>query len=439
MYKLNFFFEWGMAEACLWCENDAARARFGSGAVHFDALGLSEEMQASLRALGEEYQGAMDWNDPTASSPWTRTQGRDFLHRARNAHSRLVHELGEDFEVAFCVNVYDEAERALPTVSIGGHTVLRTAALAPMAGVADTAYRQLAAEQGAVLLVSEMISAKGLCYDSKGSADLCRITPEERPMALQLFGSEPEFLARATAMLQEYHPDFIDLNMGCPVQKVIKTGAGSALMRTPALAAECVRAMCREASVPVTVKMRIGWDAEHINAVEFAQAMEEAGAAAITVHGRTKSQLYSGRADWNAIAQVKAAVSIPVIGNGDITCGADAAAMYEQTGCDLVAVGRATYGNPWIFQEIEAHLRGLPYTPPTPEARMAMMLRHIRMIMAQSPKPEAIAIREARKHASWYMAGHFGAAAFRERCYHLSSYAEAVQLAEDFVRSNQNK
>ncbi|MBR4101495.1 MAG: tRNA dihydrouridine synthase DusB [Oscillospiraceae bacterium] len=324
----------------------------------------------------------------------------------------------------------------MQTITIGSHTFEKTAALAPMAGVADASYRLLAKEHGAVLLVSEMISAKGLCYDSKGSAELCRITETERPMALQLFGSEPEFIARAAAMVQEYNPDFIDLNMGCPVPKVVNTGAGSALMKTPDLAAECVRAAVKESSVPVTVKMRIGWDADHINAAEFAKAMETAGAAAITVHGRTKTQLYSGNADWSQIAAVKRAVSVPVIGNGDICSAQDAAAMYAQTGCDLVAVGRATYGNPWIFKEIDSYFKGIPYTPPTPEERMEMMLRHIRMIVEGSKKPPEIAIREARKHASWYMTGHFGAAAFRARCYNLSSYEEAERLAEDFLEVN---
>ena len=324
----------------------------------------------------------------------------------------------------------------MQTITIGSHTMNKTAALAPMAGVADASYRILAKEHGAVLLVSEMISAKGLCYDSKGSAELCRITETERPMALQLFGSEPEFIARAAAMVQEYNPDFIDLNMGCPVPKVVNTGAGSALMKTPDLAAECVRAAVKESSVPVTVKMRIGWDADHINAAEFAKAMETAGAAAITVHGRTKTQLYSGNADWSQIAAVKRAVSVPVIGNGDICSAQDAAAMYAQTGCDLVAVGRATYGNPWIFKEIDSYFKGIPYTPPTPEERMEMMLRHIRMIVESSKNPPEIAIREARKHASWYMTGHFGAAAFRARCYNLSSYEEAERLAEDFLEVN---
>lgn len=322
-------------------------------------------------------------------------------------------------------------------VTIAGQCVTQTAALAPMAGVADTAYRQLCCEMGAAMCVSEMISAKGLCYDSKGSAELCRISPEERPMGLQLFGSEPEFIARAAEMLSEFHPDWIDLNMGCPVHKVIQTGAGSALMKTPELAAECVRACVSHTDVPVTVKMRIGWDADSVNAVPFAKRMEEAGACALTVHGRTKAMLYSGKADWEIIRQVKAAVSIPVIGNGDVTDAASCEEMYRTTGVDLVAVGRASYGNPWIFREIACARAGQPYTPPTPQERMEMMLRHVRLIMEYSDKPPQLAIREARKQTSWYMQGSRHAAAFRSRCFQLSSYAEAETLAAEYLKANE--
>lgn len=312
----------------------------------------------------------------------------------------------------------------------------RTAMLAPMAGVADTAYRQLCMEMGACACVSEMISAKGLCYNSKGSAELCRITDTERPMGLQLFGSEPEFLARATELLLPYKPDWIDLNMGCPVHKVVQTGAGSALMKTPELAAGCVRAVRGNCDVPVTVKMRIGWDADSINAVPFARLMEEAGAAALCVHGRTKSMLYSGSADWEIIRQVKEAVQIPVIGNGDVHDAASCKAMYEQTGVDLVAVGRASYGNPWIFREIAAWRNGGTYTPPTPAQRMETMLRHVRMILEYSEKPPQLAIREARKQTSWYMAGSRNAAAFRSACFSLDSYAACEKLAAEYLKAN---
>ena len=321
-------------------------------------------------------------------------------------------------------------------INIMNFELNQTASLAPMAGVADTSYRTLCAEMGAVMTTSEMISAKGLCYDSKGSAELCRITEAERPMGLQLFGSEPEFIAKAVNLLQPYQPDFIDLNMGCPVPKVVNTGAGSALMKTPELARLCIESAVKESSVPVTVKMRIGWDNEHINAVEFAQLCESAGASVLTVHGRTKQQLYSGHANWRIIRQVKHAVKIPVIGNGDVQNASDCLAMYQQTDVDLVAVGRASYGNPWIFKEITALFRNQEYIPPTPEERMQMMLRHIRMIMEHSQKPPQLAIREARKHASWYLTGMKNAASFRARCYQLSSYEEAQQMAEEFLKMN---
>lgn len=323
----------------------------------------------------------------------------------------------------------------MKTVTIAGQNVPQTAALAPMASVADTAYRTLCREHGACMVTGELVSAKGLCYGSRGSAELCRITGAERPMGLQLFGAEPEFIAEAVQRLLPYQPDWIDLNMGCPVPKVVNQGAGSALMKTPPLAEQITKAAVRAADgrCSVTVKMRIGWDAETVNAADFAKRMEAAGAAAITVHGRTRTQFYGGSADWSQIAAVKQAVSVPVIGNGDVASGADALRMYDETGCDLVMVGRATYGNPWVFEEIAAAAEGKPFAPPDVETRLNEMLRHIRMILAESEKSEQLAMREARKHALWYLKGYPGAAAFRGRSAALTSYAEAEALVQDYL------
>lgn len=319
-------------------------------------------------------------------------------------------------------------------ISIGNVKIKRTAALAPMASVADRAYRTLCREYGACYTVSELISAKGLCYQDTKTAELCTVTDNERPMALQLFGSEPDFIERAVEKCMTYKPDILDLNMGCPVPKVVNNNSGSALMKDIKLAASLVRAAKRASDVPVTVKFRKGWNGESVNAVEFAQAMEDAGADALAVHGRTRDQMYSGKADWDIITQVKKAVSVPVIGNGDVTTLNDCLAMYEQTGCDLVMIGRATYGNPFIFLEIDSYFEGTAYTPPTIEERMEVMLYHIRLILSQKEDgSEERAMKEARKHASWYMKGLYGAAAFRAKCYSLETYEDAQRLAEEFL------
>lgn len=320
------------------------------------------------------------------------------------------------------------------TIKIGNVVLEKTAALAPMAGVADRAYRLMCREFGAAYAVSEMVSAKGICYSDRKTAELCTVTDEERPMAVQLFGNEPDFMAKAVEIVLGYEPDVIDINMGCPVPKVVNTGAGSALMKDIDLAAAVTEAAVKAAgNTPVTVKFRSGWSSDDINAVEFAKALENAGAAALTVHGRTRDQFYSGSSDNGIIKAVKSAVDIPVIGSGDVKDLSSCLKMYEETGCDLVMIGRGSYGNPFVFEEITSHFKEEEYSPPTVEEKMEVMLRHIRLIISLSEKNEEMAMHEARKHAAWYMNGCYGSAKFRGRCYQLSSYNEAERLAEEFI------
>ena len=324
-------------------------------------------------------------------------------------------------------------------IKIGNVKIEKTAALAPMASVADRAYRMICREYGSAYVVSEMVSAKGLCYSDRKTNELCTVTEKERPMAVQIFGSEPEFMEKAVEIVSRYNPDIIDINMGCPVPKVVGIGCGCSLMRDIKLAYEVAKATVKAAKVPVTVKFRKGWDDNCVNAVEFAKAMESAGVAAIAVHGRTREQFYTGKADWKIISEVKKSVTIPVIGNGDVTDLKSCLEMYEQTGCDLVMIGRGSYGNPFVFKEIASYFNGKEYTPPDLEERMTTMLRHIRLIIEISEKPAEMAIREARKHAAWYMNGFYGSAKFRARCYNLSSYAEAESLAEEFINLQKNR
>lgn len=320
------------------------------------------------------------------------------------------------------------------TIDIGGVRIPQTAALAPMAGVADRAYRLMCRKYGAAMVTSEMVSAKGIVYSDRKTAELCTVTDEERPMAVQLFGSEPEFMAKAVDIVLRYEPDIIDINMGCPVPKVVGTGAGSALMKDiPLAAAVCEAAVKAAGDTPVTVKIRSGWSREETVAPQLAKALENAGAAAVAVHGRSRDQFYSGESDNSVIRAVKEAVSIPVIGNGDVTGLESCRRMYSETGCDLVMIGRGSYGAPFVFREIAAGLAGEEYIPPTLEEKMEIMLEHIRLMLSLSEKPEELAMHEARKHAAWYMNGYYGSAKFRGRCYQLSSYAEAEALAREFI------
>lgn len=320
------------------------------------------------------------------------------------------------------------------TVKLGDVTLPGTSALAPMAGVADHAFREICVEMGACYVVGEMASAKGLGFGSRKTAELLGVSEKERPMAVQLFGSEPETMAAAAARAAEFQPDAIDINMGCPAPKIAGNGGGSALMRNLPLAGEIVGSVVKSTSLPVTVKLRKGWDEETVNAVEAALLFERKGAAALCVHGRTRRQMYAPPVDFGIIRAVKEAVSIPVIGNGDVDSVESAVKMYEETGCDLVMIGRGALGNPWVFARIDAWLRrGVRLKDPEPEERMAVMLRHIRL--ACEYKGERRAMREARKHAAWYLKGWRGAAGLRRRAGELCRYEDLEALARDALET----
>ncbi len=310
------------------------------------------------------------------------------------------------------------------------------AALAPMAGVADRAFRRLCRGYGAAFTVSEMVSSKGLSYGDRKSGSLMVLDDKERPSAVQLFGNEPETMARAAELAMAASPDWLDINMGCPAPKIAGNGSGSALLRDPDLCGRLVAATVAAVDVPVTAKIRLGYNAEEKNAVEVALACEAAGAAAVTVHGRTRDQMYAPPVDIAGIRAVKAALHIPVIANGDVTDAPSAARMLEETGCDLLMVGRGALGSPWVFQEIEAFLNEGRLLPPPPIAvRMNVLYRQI--AMAAEWKGERIALREARKHTAWYLKGWRGAAAWRAQASSLCTLEELAVLCEQVIRANE--
>ena len=315
---------------------------------------------------------------------------------------------------------------------IGNVEIQSPVVLAPMAGVTDLPFRLLCKEMDCGLLYTEMVSAKAILYGNKNTEALMQVTPKEHPIALQLFGSDPEVMGEIAKRVEERPFDIIDVNMGCPVPKVVNNGEGSALMKNPVLVGKIVEAMAKAVQKPVTVKIRAGFNDESINAPEIAHVIEESGGAAVAVHGRTREQYYSGKADWDVIRRVKETVKIPVIGNGDILTGQDAIRMFEETGCDAVMIGRGARGNPWIFSQVGRYLKDQTVlAPPTTKEICDMILRHAKMLI--EAKGEYTGIREMRKHFAWYTAGMKHSAALRGRVNQVEHFEELEQLV-DMVR-----
>ena len=321
----------------------------------------------------------------------------------------------------------------MKTLKIGTVELENPYILAPMAGVTDLPFRLLCKEQGAGLLCMEMVSAKAIQYNNKNTKALLEIHPEELPVSLQLFGSDPDVISEIAKRIEELPFSILDINMGCPVPKIVKNGEGSALMKNPKLVYEIVRKTARAIQKPVTVKIRKGFDDTCINAVEIAKIIEDAGGKAVAVHGRTREQYYSGKADWYIIRQVKEAVSIPVIGNGDVVSGESAIAIQKETGCDRVMIGRGAQGNPWIFSELLEYERtGKMPLRPSVEAIKKMMIRHAQLQMQY--KGEYLGIREMRKHVSWYTSGLPNSAKLRDEINRVESYEELEQLLEERLK-----
>ncbi|WP_101773631.1 tRNA dihydrouridine synthase DusB [Peptostreptococcus faecalis] len=303
--------------------------------------------------------------------------------------------------------------------------------LAPMAGVTDLPFRLICKELGCGLLYTEMINAKALCYDDQNTKKMLNIVTEEHPVAIQIFGSEPEYMGKAAKILNDHPNEILDINMGCPAPKVIKNGDGSALMKNPELAKRVLESVVENSEKPVTLKIRKGWDDESVNALEIAKIAQEAGIDAITIHGRTREQFYSGKADWDIIKTLKSELKIPVIGNGDVASIEDAIEMKKHTGCDAIMIGRGAQGDPWIFKRIDHYIQTGEILPlPTREEKMDIAIKH--MYLSIKEHGEYVAVREMRKHIGWYLKGMKHAARFRNEINRLEDCEEVIKILREY-------
>ena len=305
--------------------------------------------------------------------------------------------------------------------------------LSPMAGVTDLPFRTICKEKGCGMLYTEMINAKALCYDDENTKKMLNLEDDGHPVAVQIFGSDPEYMGKAASIMNQYTNDILDINMGCPAPKVIKNGDGSALMRNPKLAAEVLTAVVKNSEKPVTLKIRKGWDDNSVNALEIAKIAEECGISALAIHGRTREQFYSGKADWDIIAEIKQSINIPVIGNGDVFDVQDAVNMLEKTKCDAIMIGRGSQGNPWIFNRINHYMKTGEVLPePTLEEKISTAIKHMNLAVAEHG--EYVAVREMRKHIGWYLKGLKNSAKYRDQINKITDYKEVIAMLEEYVQ-----